>query len=538
MPPQPLTSLQANASTANSNSTINPPSGISVVCAWPVSGQYGPGSRILFYVLIAACLIARKNEFIRNACLAGALLFPAVAALHAITLAALHNPNAVDMDIYGAFQLCALGILAAPLTARISRTYFNNPGRNLIFLWFGLILAGLLSLTVEFLRTATHHCSQTDAGLPLTHVSQWNYGDNCTLTCSPDEGPFSPMRQDAADNIYVIPAPTAFTLGTATLLSAACCIPPVLSMVSMWNKILQINWRARFGNEPSPEDMHQPIEGTNNATPMSVKAINGRIRAFLSVVEAPVFGAAILAVLIIGERNFFSTQVDYQTEPIASIGQWAPIVGTGLALFGSLYVALASMDADESEGSHMDASSRPPSNCSPVGREAAAREDAGGVGDQRMTNELARAQTNTTLDGTRRAVAGWLTNVAEYVGTPQKKSYDDAGFRRGRAMRFPEIPGEEMRNPDLHQIAEQWTSRDPSREPSLRRTSGHTARERSNTADTLQLPSPTYQRTSSRDGLNLPSPPEMTQITARAREQSPPAIVITPDPDSMRREGT
>lgn len=496
-----------------------------MVCAWPVSGQYGPGSRILFYVLIAACLIARKNEFIRNACLAGALLFPAVAALHAITLAALHNPNAVDMDIYGAFQLCALGILAAPLTARISRTYFNNPGRNLIFLWFGLILAGLLSLTVEFLRTATHQCSQTDAGLPLTHISQWNYGDVCGLTCSPDQGPFSPMRKDAADNIYVIPAPSAFTLGTATLLSAACCIPPVLSMVSMWNKILQINWRARFGNEPSPEDMHQPIEGTNNATPMSVKAINGRIRAFLSVVEAPVFGAAILAVLIIGERNFFSTQIDYQTEPIASIGQWAPIVGTGLALFGSLYVALASMDANESEGSHMEASSRPPSNCSPDGREA----------PRRMTNELVRAQTNTTLDGTRRAVAGWLNTVAEYVGTPQQKSYDDAGFRRGRAMRYPALPGEEMRNPALPQITEQWTSRDPSREPSVRRISGTIARERSNTADTLQLPSPTHQRPS-RDGWSPPSSPEMTQITSNPREQSPPAIVITPDPDSIRRE--
>ena len=88
------------------------------------------------------------------------------------------------MDIYGAFQLCALGILAAPLTARISGTYFNNPGRNLIFLWFGLILGGLLSLTVEFLRTKTHECSHTDSGIPLSHINEWHYGDTCGLTCS------------------------------------------------------------------------------------------------------------------------------------------------------------------------------------------------------------------------------------------------------------------------------------------------------------------------------------------------------------------
>jgi hypothetical protein len=197
------------------------------------------------------------------------------------------------MDIYGAFQLCSLGILAAPLTARISRTYFNNPGRNIIFLWFGLILAGLLSLTVEFLRTRTHPCTHTDSGMQLSHVSQWHYGDTCGLTCSEDEGPFSPMRRDAANNIYVIPAPTTFSLGTATLVCAACCIPPILSMVSMWNKILEINWQTRFGPTTTAEDLHQPIEGTNNATPMSVKMINGRIRAFLSVVEAPIFVAAV-----------------------------------------------------------------------------------------------------------------------------------------------------------------------------------------------------------------------------------------------------
>jgi hypothetical protein len=46
------------------------------------------------------------------------------------------------MDIYGAFQLCTIGILAAPVTVRRSRTYFNDPGRNAIFLWTGVILAG------------------------------------------------------------------------------------------------------------------------------------------------------------------------------------------------------------------------------------------------------------------------------------------------------------------------------------------------------------------------------------------------------------
>jgi len=207
-------------------------------------------------------------------------------------------------------------------------------------------------------------------------------------------------------------------------------------------------------------------------------------------------------------------------------GQWAPIVGTGLALFGSLYVALAAPETPE--GSETLGSPRPPSTCSPNGT----------GGPSRSPGDLARTQTHTTvatLEGTRRTVAGWLTTVAEYVGTPQEKSYDDAGFRRGRAMAYPSLPGEENRNPGLSQLTREWTNRDLSREPSIRRaTSTHTVtRERSNTADTLQLPSPTHHRPS-RDSLNLP---EMVQITTSAREQSPPAIVVTPDPGASDHRG-
>jgi hypothetical protein len=98
-----------------------------------------------------------------NPCLAAALVLPAVAAIHGIVLTAMHNPgksynkshyglqtnqfqDAVDMDIFGAFQLCAIGILAAPVTVMLSKTYFNDPGRNTIFLWTFLLLIGMLHL--------------------------------------------------------------------------------------------------------------------------------------------------------------------------------------------------------------------------------------------------------------------------------------------------------------------------------------------------------------------------------------------------------
>jgi hypothetical protein len=52
--------------------------------------ESGTNTNNSYYVLIAACILARKTEWLRNACLAAALIFPAIAAVHGIVLAALH----------------------------------------------------------------------------------------------------------------------------------------------------------------------------------------------------------------------------------------------------------------------------------------------------------------------------------------------------------------------------------------------------------------------------------------------------------------
>jgi hypothetical protein len=49
-----------------------------------------------YYVLVVLCVFGKKADWIKNACLAAVLLFPAVAALHGITLAALHVDGEFD----------------------------------------------------------------------------------------------------------------------------------------------------------------------------------------------------------------------------------------------------------------------------------------------------------------------------------------------------------------------------------------------------------------------------------------------------------
>jgi hypothetical protein len=132
------------------------------------------------------------------------------------------------MDIFGAFQFCSIAILAAPLTVRLSRTYFYDPGRNVIFLWTILILAGLVALCVEFYRATPTDCKFGTASNTAFGARNFPYGDvnaKCGLQCSEQEGPSSPLRGGAASEIFVIPVPTRLTFNAAMLLAAGFCIP-------------------------------------------------------------------------------------------------------------------------------------------------------------------------------------------------------------------------------------------------------------------------------------------------------------------------
>lgn len=98
----------------------------------------------------------------------------------------------------------------------------------------------------------------------------------------------------------------------------------------MWNKILKINWKTRFGDTNEDEENNKTIEGTNGATEAKMKSVNNVVRLFLSAVEIPIFAAAVFTILLCGERNFWSPQVSYGTEPIATIGKqlFLSMIGT------------------------------------------------------------------------------------------------------------------------------------------------------------------------------------------------------------------
>jgi len=197
-----------------------------------------------------------------------------------------------------------------------------------------------------------------------------------------------------------------------------------------------------------------------------------KIRLVLGLVERIVFMACIMAIVVLGERNFWSQQMRSGVEPITAIGvsqmtptaldsvliafwlqgQWGPIVGAVLAVVGPLSVIMSSSvdDADslfEGEGAA----------------------DTDGQNGSAVTS-------GPTDAGHRAKVNKSLFKVLKVLGTPGADRFAEEVPPR-KFYDFPEIPGEKERNPELsnHKSAfrkrQQSISRTPSR-ASLRAPSG------------------------------------------------------------------
>ncbi|KAF3017074.1 hypothetical protein E8E14_006545 [Neopestalotiopsis sp. 37M] len=253
----------------------------------------------------------------------------------------------------------------------------------------------------------------------------------------------------------------------------------------MWNRIAEFNWRQRWFRR-NPENPNEVIEGTNGATPLNMFHVNEDIKKYLSIaVEMPVFGAAVLAILVIGEKNFWSRPVNYMTEPIASIGQWGSIVGTGLAVIGSMFVVMA-READDEAASQISENKEPhsdhhegvlqhPTRPLPAVQQAGQHGSPSGGRHESSPHNFGSSLVTTftrlshgtfeTDAGNRRKFAGYLSKVSDYIGTPSRKRYDVSEFQQGPAMNYPEVPGETNRNEHLRKVRQRWPT------PSIREAS-------------------------------------------------------------------
>jgi hypothetical protein len=258
----------------------------------------------------------------------------------------------------------------------------------------------------------------------------------------------------------------------------------------MWNKIRWINWNAVFGARNT--ERKALSEGADGATV--------GIKKFPIIPEILVFGAAVLFIVVLGEMNFFSSQVRWQTEPMSAIGkqsssfilirwltifvpfagQWASILGTMLAVVGLLYHM--KYGKNKSSASPHDVATggaiiERHSLLNGGGRTSIEGEispsrpvtPTGGISPPKRVPTMKSLRRVMTLgDMGKQKLARALTSFSERLA-PTPDQYGDSEYTSGPASGYPEILAERERNPKFNDIENRYTGkvRQHSRAPSF-----------------------------------------------------------------------
>lgn len=211
-----------------------------------------------------------------------------------------------------------------------------------------------------------------------------------------------------------------------------------------------------------------------------ITIINGAIRNFLSSIQIPIFSGIVVVLIVIGELNFWSKQVSYQTEPFSSVGQWANVVATVIVVLGSLFYVRNERESngEEDTGSSHSRDIKSPglnhtihSNRDHESRDSSIPRSLSRIPTEHVMDipsvqheipenphpdewirdsiELRTVTTNTNYQPVplsisnrhRNKVATLLNQFGEYLGTPAQDRYDNSVFEEGKTE-FPEIPGE------------------------------------------------------------------------------------------------
>ena len=95
----------------------------------------------------------------------------------------------------------------------------------------------------------------------------------------------------------------------------------------MWNKIYETRSKKNSNNEGDDKCNHclcrryKPIDRIDSDNVGKMSGLIKIVRSCLSHVQMIVLSGAVLTILCVGEKNFFSPQVRHQTEPVVSIGK-------------------------------------------------------------------------------------------------------------------------------------------------------------------------------------------------------------------------
>ncbi|KAJ5894560.1 hypothetical protein N7495_006251 [Penicillium taxi] len=285
----------------------------SLVCTYPVSGQYGAFPRVLNYVSVIFAILARHAEWLVTGALASVMIFTATAVVHAmVILGQSLDPPVFDLDILAITALLLSNVLLFGPMMDFSSTVRKSAARPIIAIWGIWVWSGLLICIIAWSRcldgpnpSPTHSlipsyipkssellCVSTNGtvSILLQTISQLN--EQVKFNCTYDCFAYDTSRIRGQDEILVVPQDAIYNnwFGALWGLSLAGVIGGAVGLLMI-----------QLGKKPFGQRMTEAREQDERA---EYYLVGGRVPK--------------------GEEYY-------------AIGQWAPLVSALFAVLASLF---------------------------------------------------------------------------------------------------------------------------------------------------------------------------------------------------------
>ncbi|KAI9784708.1 MAG: hypothetical protein M1816_000773 [Peltula sp. TS41687] len=275
------------------------------ICAYAISGGYGPISRYLYYLLLLISIVFHRIEWLVAGTLGASMLFSSVAAIHAVAIAAARGRATFDLDAIPVFAITGVGLVAASPTMVWSNTirWGKFSTRLILVLWTLLMFVGVLA-SMATLKTIPK---------PVTCPQPLGCETLCNVTL--------PIRRGQALSFVNFPWRDKLfhCSGWYVFLGAT---------FSLLGIILGVG-------RQTPQEQARAMLRNRTMTKRGRQREAGRILA-CAYLTPWTCGALIISMIVLSEIVMMKPRHVPHSEDLSAIGQWGSLVGASLAFLASL----------------------------------------------------------------------------------------------------------------------------------------------------------------------------------------------------------
>jgi hypothetical protein len=282
---------------------------IQIICAYPLSGQYGRMVRYLIYPLLTLSLLFSIAGWVAGGALNTAMTYIGITGIHLAAMAVNREAGVLDLDILTAYHVCMVALILSPPLIMWTKSLRRPSGKGVFAIWVLLLWIGVILFS-----TAAKHLPKPvpcldDKGAIVTSAGELQ---RCTLSCER----FSlPLRR--LQHAEVVVAPRYYDkLGTITLAGTV--------VVSFFVLFALIRAITATPYTPQHDQMYAARGQTSNFESQYVA--KGTSLIFSLPLKLSV-AATITWVFLM---EFTMLKHLPQSETNAAISQWGPLAAFGL----------------------------------------------------------------------------------------------------------------------------------------------------------------------------------------------------------------